>query len=330
MMKIQKLLALSMIAVAAACGGGDDGDGGGGGGGGGGGRVGNGSLVFTFPDDFNGSTESLVHVLDVPTGRDSVFVQAESAEDDVNASREGLIAQMSEGGDQYFVTVTDKTGTVIHEWGFELEFSFLMDGPQISPDGSKIAFTVNYLPPGDDEDRDSLVIVANADGSNFSSSITLPGAQSVSWTPDGRLIGTDFTDTLEPASFIFVSNAELSDFPFVNDAPLDDPQYPTMTPDGRYVVYGLDLGELYALEVATQNISQLTSDGLDQFRPAISPDGRWLAFQQQCCGGPAPVPTLYIIPFDPSRTVNAGYGDLEPYHDSNDEIVAVGGRMGWF
>jgi hypothetical protein len=72
----------------------------------------------------------------------------------------------------------------------------------------------------------------------------------------------------------------------------------TWSPDGRYLLFSSDrtgIPNLFAVEVATGELRQVTNLLSGAFEPAVSPDGRWIAFSLYRADG------YYIarVPFDP-------------------------------
>ncbi|WP_242393548.1 BamA/TamA family outer membrane protein [Anaeromyxobacter oryzisoli] len=73
---------------------------------------------------------------------------------------------------------------------------------------------------------------------------------------------------------------------------------PAWTPDGRFVLFSSDRGgiyDLYAWEAATGAIRQVTNVESGAFQPAVSPDGKTIAFLTYSRAGF----DLATIPFDP-------------------------------
>jgi hypothetical protein len=74
---------------------------------------------------------------------------------------------------------------------------------------------------------------------------------------------------------------------------------PVWSPDGRYVLFASDRGgisNLYARDLSTGRLHQVTNVLTGAFQPDISPDGRWIVFSLYLSDGYH----IARIPFDPS------------------------------
>ena len=61
-------------------------------------------------------------------------------------------------------------------------------------------------------------------------------------------------------------------------------RYPSLSPDGKWVVYASD-GDIYLQSTTGQTAINLTKDGQDNTMPAFSPDGETIAFRSERDGG---------------------------------------------
>lgn len=86
---------------------------------------------------------------------------------------------------------------------------------------------------------------------------------------------------------------------------------PTLSPDGKVIVFSYD-GDLWKVPTAGGNADRLTAMDGNETRPAISPDGQWLAFSSTQMGNK----DIYIMPM-------AG-GEIQQltFHQSNDDVDA--------
>ncbi len=185
--------------------------------------------------------------------------------------------------------------------------------PSVSPDGSKIAFVWNG-----ERSRDDIFTVTV--GSSKFQRLTDGPEPNVSpaWSPDGRNIA--FQRRVAAATrAVYLAPA--------NGAPGQGQRLLTTiqtnvaglawTPDSRNLIVpdsisGGPLG-LYLVSVATGDRHALI-EGLNAFHPAVSPDGRTLAFIAD--GGQPSNSTLYTLPLDgdfhaagPAQPLNATKGN---------------------
>lgn len=313
-----KLCVVVWFAAAMACGGSGD-DNGNGGGGSTARPVG--KVVFSYVEEIDGSTESAVHVLDMRTGSDTVFQAVDASNDDVSVAKDGTIAQMSELDDAVEIVITTSGGDVLKRFTVTRELSFATSGAMISPDGQKVAFSLD-IDQGDDRGPATYVCPIYTNDA----CIGLNGGRSPNWTPDGQLLVVD-----DEKTSIYLVTGDLSDFEKLETGPLEGADNAIMTNDGRYVIFDSGLvSHLAVFDRQTGTVRALTEGGVQQFRATLSPDNTQLLFQQPCCGGVYPIPTFYLIPFSPEETVSASYSDIEPLKDDAGEIIAVGGRAGWY
>jgi hypothetical protein len=118
------------------------------------------------------------------------------------------------------------------------------------------------------------------------------------WSPDGRRIaisrwrrgGRYDVVVLDASSGAVVAEA-------TDDRAVD--MTPAWSPDGRFVLFSSDrtgIANLYAYEVETRRLSQVTNVLTGAFEPDVSPDGRWIAFSWYRADGYH----VARIPFDPA------------------------------
>jgi Tol biopolymer transport system component len=175
-------------------------------------------------------------------------------------------------GDLYTIPITGGRATrLTHGIAYDA-------APRFSPDGRRIAFV-------SDRSGSENIWILSLDGRDaVQVSNRLSGAFiSPAWTPDGQYIvvsrgqlwlydasggtGTQLTD--EPAGAMYLS--------------------PSVSPDGRYIYHarrqggwqynaGMPQVQLGVYDRETGTVTQISARYGSAFRPAVSPDGRWLAY----------------------------------------------------
>ncbi|MGQ0761643.1 MAG: winged helix-turn-helix domain-containing protein [Acidobacteriota bacterium] len=103
------------------------------------------------------------------------------------------------------------------------------------------------------------------------------GALGLDWTPDGRLVFTAFVGqyhTLWTVDADGSNKKQLLPSGYMN-------LYPTVTHDGRYVVYQSDQSgspKIWRANLDGSDMRQLTTNG-DDSHPHVSPDGKWVVYE---------------------------------------------------
>jgi len=154
--------------------------------------------------------------------------------------------------------------------------------PQVSPDGTKIAFSVDV---GEGRDAVRSLWVMNADGTNRRKLVD--NAREPFWAPDGKVIGflpqefpkfnvVDFYT--KGMSFYHLDSGKIE--PHVNSANLHHLYNPGFSPNGKWIVstvhagMGVDHG-IFLIEAHGNKIINLHIPGC---RPCLSPDGKQIAW----------------------------------------------------
>jgi RNA polymerase sigma factor (sigma-70 family) len=162
----------------------------------------------------------------------------------------------------------------------------ILNEPVLSPDGKRVAFTVNEDPPTDDQGNVRRhVLVRDAGGKDPDVEVAV-NALNVAWTPDGKgLVAPE----LMPAKLVIDRGfvAWLVDVRTKEKTRLDLPRWAhvfAMMPDGKSFVAALyDLGTL-KIHLALvgrdgKEVTRLTELRAEGSNPRPSPDGSRILFQ---------------------------------------------------
>src|SRR6478672_7156549 len=164
--------------------------------------------------------------------------------------------------------------------------------PDVSPDGAQIACVVTV-----GERARQLAVVPIAGGAPQVLAAEVPGlAYTPAFSPDGKRIAYS---RMKPGGFRDIHLYDLdarTDRALTVDRAMDvDPRF---TPDGRYVLWASDrsgIFDVYAYELATAQLYQVTNVLTGAFQPVVSLDGTQLVYTGFTSDGF----DLYAMPFDP-------------------------------
>jgi eukaryotic-like serine/threonine-protein kinase len=210
-------------------------------------------------------------------------------------SRFGINAALSPGGTlSYYrgtgvrrdLLIVDLHGTTTYTSASQLSYSF----PSWSPDGNRIAVTIE-----DGSSSTSDVWVMNV-ASRVLSRVTTSGGMRPSWTPDGRRIA--YIGSASPSSDIFTVPVDASAAParLVTGRRFREIEF---APDGKSAVVRIDQGtdatpDILAMTMdSAHTLTPLAATTFAERMPAISPDGRWIAYHSNETGHYE----VYVRPF---------------------------------
>jgi TolB protein len=196
--------------------------------------------------------------------------------------------------------VSDRTGSWeinIHSYvdGSRIPFPIFnshASTPAISPDGTKVAFSLR-TPRGDTD-----IFISNLDGSQRRNITNNPAIDySPTWSPSGQQIAF-VSDRYGGASQIYICDADGSNIRRkIKEG--GDADVPAWSPDGRWLAfhwkpYQSTNYDLFIAGVATDDIRQLTSGSGSDECPSWAPDGRHIVFQSNRSGSEQ----IYIMLLD--------------------------------
>jgi Tol biopolymer transport system component len=172
-------------------------------------------------------------------------------------------------------------------------------GPVWSPDGLKIAFTVEPNPRPTCEMKHTEIAVINTDGSGFKI-LTQNEANDLagSWSPDG-------------SQLVFSSNRDGNNQIYIMDADGSNPQrltelgstnsMPALSPDGQSIAFVSDRDgndEIYLMGADGSNPRRLTNNPASDGQPSWSPDGTGSARIVFSSGSPSGGFDIFVMDAD--------------------------------
>jgi hypothetical protein len=242
--------------------------------------AGMGSLVYV--------NNSVVYVQNLATGATRSFEALESiSRGGVSVSNTGIIAQIEERrGDVFWIRLTRLDGSIVREFSYQSKLSILVSGARISRDGTVVAFALNTTVPssGFQDGRGDRVVTCTTQTDQ--DCVYFDNLRDPTWLPDNRLVGINYKRQFYisngPVNF---ANPARSRIDPIGPNNLDQPESPETTPDGKNILFSTDEpnGHVYALDLSSQTVKQLTAGGWNQSRPMVSPDGQSLLYMQRCC-----------------------------------------------
>jgi hypothetical protein len=188
--------------------------------------------------------------------------------------------------------------------------------PSVSPDGRRVVFTTNhrgttYLMIGDivpSPSHPGAHAVANVRG--LVPSGRFDQAFTPRWAPDNRHVAYSAWLRGGYRDVRIVDTTGGSYIEVTRDRAIDGD--PVFSPDGRWLYFHSDrtgVMNVYAYEVATERLKQVTNVVNGAYQPEPSPDGKWLAYLGYTHAGY----DVFVMPLDEAQWLDPPpYGEARP------------------
>jgi hypothetical protein len=189
--------------------------------------------------------------------------------------------------------------------------------PSVSPDGRRVAFTVNHRGTTVLMTADLVASEKSAEAHRVSNPRALVASESFDqaftprWAPDGRHLAYSSWKRGGYRDVRIVDTTDGSLTEVTHDRAIDGD--PVFSPDGRWLFFHSDRSSvmnIYAYEVSTGRLRQVTNVVSGAYQPEPSPDGKWLAYVGYTHAGY----DIFVMLLDESQWL-----EPEPYVDTRGE-----------
>jgi dipeptidyl aminopeptidase/acylaminoacyl peptidase len=229
--------------------------------------------------------------------------------------------------------VIDHDIKMTHLWVFDVdkkqekrltEGDYTVSDPQWSPDGTRISYTTRPTPKADDGDQDNIWIVTVASGAKKEMTKDDAASQNARWSPDGKWIAYNCSERGAVSTDYVCLIPDTGGEPKQLTAKFELPAgTPVWSPDGKTIYFStntLEAIEVYATDVATGAVKQLTKRGGSTGITEISRDGRTFV---GTLSGPTQPTEIYransaFVSFNPITDHNSW---LKDYSLAQSEVV---------
>jgi dipeptidyl aminopeptidase/acylaminoacyl peptidase len=185
--------------------------------------------------------------------------------------------------------VIDHDIKMTHLWLFDIqkkdekrltEGEYTVSDPQWSPDGTRISYTTRPTPKADDADLDNIWVLTVATGAKNKITSDEGSSQNARWSPDGKWIAYNCSERgAVSTDFLCIMSAD-GGTPRQLTAKFELPTgTPVWAPDGHTIYFSTNIREaieVYAADVATGAVKQMTSRGNSIGITEISRDGKMI------------------------------------------------------
>ncbi|HKE58370.1 MAG TPA: hypothetical protein VKB46_16780, partial [Pyrinomonadaceae bacterium] len=200
--------------------------------------------------------------------------------------------------------VIDRDLKMAHLWLWSIEKkdekrltdgNFTVSDPQWSPDGSRITYTTRPTPKADDGGLSDVWVLNIASGEKKKIEDTPASSDTARWSPDGKWIA--YTGNTDPeggvqTTYLYLVSAT-GGSPKQLTAKFDlNAGTPVWARDGKTIYFNanvLEANEIYAADVATGTVTQISKIGASTNIAEISSDGSTIVGTQSLPNGPAEI-----------------------------------------
>jgi TolB protein len=230
-----------------------------------------------------------------PTGR-IVFLQ-EAPEAGTSGASGGFHPQY-----QLFAMNVDGT-EVVQLTDLSAAFPAGIEGPEWSPDGSRIAFD------GEADDGHTHIFAVNADGTGLTQITSGDGDEiDATWSPDGTQLAVERQRSPSEPTGIAIVDVATGELRMITENPIDGyDAFPAWSPDGTRIAFARSPGDqqypwsaVFVVDVDGRGMQRVTPRGLNAYRPAWSPDGTPIIFNSNDTPERIQDAEIYIVASDGS------------------------------
>jgi Tol biopolymer transport system component len=233
----------------------------------------------------------------------------------VSVSASGVIAYQPTSMARADVRVYDRNGSILRTLLSERG----VYEPVLSPDGSRLLMSMWNTTKG----APDIWIVDIARGVRTRITGGLASNNAPNWSPDGTRVV--YLSDRAGMYDIYVQTVDDPSPPQTLWRSANDKEDPVWTPDGNSIITGSDdsgsRGDLYSLSMTGQARLLLTT-GAWEDEPAVSPDGRWLAFTSR---GPNSS-DVFVMPMGGGRItqISSSGGQSAAWSGDGSELFYIG------
>ena len=140
--------------------------------------------------------------------------------------------------------------------------------------------------------------------------ISYPGGRAnvvpwMAWSPGGDRLA--YFARTEKRKSLILQNVVTGKTDYRVTMEVDDPESPTIHPNGRLVAFSAlrgAVGDIYMVDLETEEVTNLTNDGFADYGPTFSPDGKYLVYVARISGNEK----LFRLDLDTKKKTQLTFG----------------------